>query len=429
MNIKHSNLNDKVLNRLDKILEFKNDPFLKNLTLGEFVDNIIFAYQHLHIVNLLSALDLNDVVLDCSDTGTGKTYTAAAICYIRKLLPFIICPKSAIYTWKKVLKIFGITAYEIINYEAVLQKYPDWSAIKNKNIIFIFDEVHKCKNKKTINASILLSTKPLINKKILLSATLVDKIQEFNIFGYMLGFYKNIKGGNKWIRDMSKIATISMINNNPLKDLIFPYKGSRMSINEIQDFPENILILQKNVTSCDTSNYDVAKISDIINLRHILESHKIELFAEMTIDYLDNNLSVVIFVNFIDSLEKLVKIFKKKKVSCVILCGCISDSEREENIRQFQDNEVFVIICTFGVGGASISLHDLHGRGRVSILSLPESSVIFNQSLGRILRADSKSPAIQVIPFYTNTYENTIYKRLNHKINDLSKINCSDFRV
>lgn len=423
-----SYINNKIQNRLNKALEGCNDPFFKNIELINGIEDKIFVYQYLHIVNLLTALDLNNVVLDSSDTGTGKTYTTAAICANKKLQPLVICPKAAIYTWKKVLKYFNVIPFDIINYESVMQKYENWNKIKNNKIIFIFDEAHKCKNPKTINAKILLSTKYLINKKILLSATLIDKISDFSVFGYMLGFYNDLNKGSKWTKTISKEINNSFIKKEPLKELIFPYKGSRMSICEISDFPENTIILQKNKLNSDKKE-NLTNLSDIIALRQILENKKIDLFVDMTIDYLDNNLSVVIFVNYIENLNNISLKLKKRKIEHVVLHGNIIDSEREKNIELFQSNKVNVIICSFGVGGASISLHDLYGRARVSILSLPESSITFNQSLGRICRTGSKSPALQVIPFYIDTYENTIYKRLNNKISDLANINCLDFKV
>ena len=34
---------------------------------------------------------------------------------------------------------------------------------------------------------------------LMLSATVSDSLKSFHIFGYMLGFYKNIKQGRNWI--------------------------------------------------------------------------------------------------------------------------------------------------------------------------------------------------------------------------------------
>jgi SNF2 family DNA or RNA helicase len=417
--------NNKVDNRINNLINNRGDTFLKNIELLKDISDKLLPYQHLHVTNLLTTLDLNNVVLDCSDTGTGKTYVAIAICKQKKLIPFIICPKAAISTWLVVLAHFNVTTFEVINYEAVMKKYPNWNTIK-QNVMFIFDEVHKCKNKATENATILMSTKFLKNKKILLSATLVDKIGDFSVFGYMLGFYNNVAKGPKWVKDISTRYNQSLNKVNPLKDMVFPYKGAKMSIREIKDFPTSKIILHR-IVGDENADITPITIANVITIRKKLELLKVDIFVELTVDNLENGLSVVIFVNFLDTLTKLVTMLNKKKIKSTILHGTLSDEERELNIKNFQNNQINVIICTFGVGGAAISLHDLHGRARISIVSLPESNIVFNQSIGRICRAGSKSCSIHMVPIFYKTYEKVIYDRIKKKVLDLNQLSCDDF--
>lgn len=420
-------LRSKIDDRLGKVFNTNGDTFIKNIYINKEIEDKLLPYQILHVINLLTALDINNVVTDCSDTGTGKTYTAIAISKQRGFLVFVICPKAAITTWQYVCKYFGVVCVDIVNYERITSKYPNWPNFDHpnyKNIIFIFDEVHKCKNHKTINGNILMKTKQLHNKKIMISATLVDKITDFSIFGYMLGFYKSIPQGRIWVNRLTQEYRHSMEKSNPLKDKLFPYKGSKMSVKEIDDFPVNKIVIHKLVS--DSDHDDATNLADIIKLRQVLELKKVEEFFNLTVDSLDNDLSVVVFFNFLKSMQSFAKMLSKKKINYTLLHGELPDTERETNIDQFQKNIVHVIICTFGAGGASVSLHDLYGRARVSILSLPESSLVFTQSLGRLLRAGSKSTPIQYIPIYSKTYERVVYTRIKNKLKDSSQI-CCDF--
>lgn len=416
-------LSNKISDRLDKIFSNIGDPFIANLNIRKDIEDKLLQYQLLHVFNMLTALDLNTVILDCSDTGTGKTYTTIATILQKGLIPFIISPKAAKSTWVHVCKYFDCKYIDIINYESVLSKYPDWPNIGNRNskIVFVFDEVHKCKNPKTISSLILMKTKFLPNKKILISATLVDKITDFAVFGYMLEFYSNIKKGPRWIKNITEEYNNSLTNSNPLKNKIFPYKGSKMSIKEINDFPTQKIILHKLISDKDVES-KWKNITDIIQIRMSLESEKIEEFYNLTIDYLDNDLSVVVFINYLCNMKKLSALLRKNRVKHHLLSGEVGTEDRSRYIEEFQRNEVHVIICTYGTGGASISLHDLYGRGRASIISLPESSIDFNQALGRLVRAGSKSTAIQIIPIYGKTYERVMYLRIKEKIKNLNQL-------
>ena len=103
---------------------------------------------------------------------------------------------------------------------------------------------------------------------------------------------------------------------------------------------------------------------------------------------------------------------------------------RRKYIRKFQKNKRKIIICNIAAGGQSIDLDDQHGgHPRVSLIVPSYSSTKLVQSLGRIYRAGSKSPAIQIIIFCSNTIEERISTRLNEKIGHLSQINDNDLII
>ena len=233
----------KLHNRIEQMLKFESDDFLVNINLKEEISKKLLNYQFLHVFNIITALRSYNCVVDGSDTGTGKTYSSIAVCKQLELTPLIICPKIIISTWNNVCNYFGVKPLGVVNYEMIKTgKYykiqnsivetsnpVDFSYIKidedynqifkwnlPKNTIIIFDEVHKCKNPKSKNGKLLMSTKDTNNfvKILMLSATLSDTPKSFHIFGYMLDFYKSLKQANGWISGMLREDKNTLGNNN-----------------------------------------------------------------------------------------------------------------------------------------------------------------------------------------------------------------------
>ena len=103
--------------------------------------------------------------------------------------------------------------------------------------------------------------------------------------------------------------------------------------------------------------------------------------------------------------------------------GTQTTAERESNINMFQENKSDIIICTAGTGSVGISMHDLYGKQRVSLISPSFSSNELIQELGRIHRVGSKTPAIQRIIYCKNTCEQIICNRLREKIKFIDQLN------
>lgn len=375
--------------------------------------------------------------------------------------------------WYNVCKIFNVIPLAIVNYESIKKgKYYDKFGNKvdckfikiietnEKKILYkwflprysivILDEVHKCKNQKSQNSKLLLSLKDQWNAKILmLSATLSDKPESFHVFGYMLGFYKSLRQGNNWIKGMlleDKGYIGSQIKLSEINKQIYPQKGSRMRISELGDkFPLNQISAdgyfikeeKRNIVnkafSFINENSSILKsaldnnqngliLGEITKARQLIETIKIDIIIELVKDFIENDYSVVIFVNYNNTINELAKIFK---TNC-ILNGELSINKRNENIEKFQNNEVNLIICNINIGSLGISLHDLYGKPRASIISPSFSSEQLIQSLGRISRVGSLSPAIQRIIYCAGTCEEIICNKLKEKLKFLSKLNDND---
>jgi superfamily II DNA or RNA helicase len=419
----------------------------------------LLDYQKPHADKLIKILEKNNSALDASEPGIGKTYIASFICKEMGLKPIVICPKNVINSWIKVLKLFNVEYITVTNYELMTRgKYlinnakimsPYIKIKKEKklsyewnvdpNIIFIFDEVHKCKFINTKNAKLLLAAKETGNKILMLSATIVEKPSEFAIFAYMLGFSNSLKVLTEWIK---KLTSPSKTLHTLLYDSENS-KASRLTISELGDkFPntqitaDTYTMKQSNEiskeyekifekikafkTEGENSKFIITKLQT--EFRNI-ELLKIPTFVELANDYIENNYSVVIFVNYTETL----KLLGEKLNTKTLIYGGQTLTERDKCINDFQSDKSRIIICNIKAGGVGISLHDINGKHpRVSLISPTQSATNLIQALGRIYRSGGKSKSLQRIIFSANTPEDDISKMLFRKLSNLSLLNDGD---
>lgn len=450
------------------------------ITISEKIKEKLLPYQIEHTENLIHIIKKNITALDASSTGTGKTYTAIALCAVLNLKPVIICPKSIIATWKRVCKHFNIKPFMIVNYESIRMgkyydekdnriecpyitfvpkkspdqtAYYDWHLNKmDNNIIFIFDEVHKCSELSTLNGKLLYYTKMTEKNVLVLSATIADHPEDFRLFYYILNFIdpEHVKEKqlsfnqymyvmNSWIKrdakPMYRIYTMlypdraARMRIDVLGSLFpetqinaIPYSMDKKRQEEIQkayiDIANSIQSIKEKET-VDKSNL----LTRILRARQKIELIKIPTFVELTNDFIENGFSVVVFVNFTETLKKLSKLL----VTDCLIYGGQSAEERESNVQRFQDNKSKIIICNISAGSVGLSLHDIHGgHPRASIISPSWSSIDLTQALGRIHRANGKTKSIQRIIYCANTVEEKIAEKLEKKLKNMNDINNGD---
>lgn len=449
------------------------------MELNKDIKNRLFEYQIENTKNIIRVLTNNKAVLDASDTGTGKTYTAIAACSHLGLNPFVICPKSVIYAWRRVCNDFNVKPISVTNYESIrMGKYYTSSGRKGKcpylsvdevevnkktvtnftwklpkNCVVIFDEAHKCSNMSTLNGRLLISAKFANASIICLSATIADTAYKFRIFFYILNFidpdqFKDKNEINftqffyhvdRWIdRDRNPMVRIH--------NLLYPKRATRMRIDVLGDlFPETQIVgtpytmgnkTEKKISAeykiiaeeldklKDKSNKDKKNaLVKVMRAHQKIEMLKVPTFVELVRDFSENGFSIVIFVNFTQTIELLASLLK---TDCLIY-GDQKGFDRERNIQDFQINKEKLIICNIKAGGVGVSLHDIHGgHPRVSLISPTWSSIDLLQALGRIHRAGGKSKSLQRIIYTANTIEERISDKLKFKLLDINSINNGD---
>lgn len=451
----------------DFSLQDKKDEFNQksnNFEIGKDIKDILFSYQEKHLRNLVTIFRKKNIAIDGSDTGTGKTFIASALAKFFNVQPFIICPKSMISSWNNVIKKFNIKPLAIVNYETIKlgKYYKDNNYLQrvtcpyidiyenesNKKIfkwnlpskcILIFDEAHLCRKSSSQNTQLLLASKNIDCKKLLLSATLSDSVENFSIFGYMLNLYNNMLKVNKWINSLETVNVLPEIHKK-----IYPFNGARMKISELGDsFPknqvcvetfemENSSFIQKEYAEIDKAiqllknDENQNALTNITRARQKIEILKISTFIELTKQYRENNFSVVIFLNFKKTLFTLAKYLN---TDCLIH-GEQTSYQRDINLKNFINNKEKIIICNIKAGGVGISLDDKFGDNpRISLISPTWSSTDLKQCLGRIYRADTKTPALQRIICCSNTIEEKICDKLNIKMSNIDSINDGDLKI
>jgi SNF2 family DNA or RNA helicase len=239
-------------------------------------------------------------------------------------------------------------------------------------------------------------------------------------------------------------------NNDPkilkvLHHQIFNQRGVRLRRDEIPNFPqceiipevynmeeEDALKINEVYTDMERELAKLAKASKYdamaeavaqLRMRQKVELIKVPLFVDMAEEAVEEGMSVVIFVNFTDTLNAIAA---RIKTTC-IFDGKTADNVRDRNVELFQEDKERVILVNIQSGGAGLSLHDLNGKfPRMSIVSPTWSPVLIRQALGRIWRDDAKTKCVQRIVCVANTVEEDVCRNVQQKLNNLDMLNDGD---
>ncbi len=438
-------------------------------TIGNYLARVpsegLLPWQRESVAKIIRAIENHGAALDASDVGTGKTYSALCAAKILGLSPIVICPLSVIPSWKKAAIHFGISI-EVLNYEKLRTGKTEFGGwidekkrfsflnVSQKNIL-IFDEVHRCKSVTSQNSKMLRAAKNQNISTICLSATAFIDPTEMRGIGEVLSLFgrndfykwamnhgcqKGKWGGLEFTGGRKTLAEIH--------SLIFPQKGTRVKVSELGDtFPETfvtteavtvtesggkkideaILIVREtieriqNKQATDSDNV----LTALLRARQISEAEKVPAIVELASDAIEQGQSVVVFVNFSDTINDLQKTLNSLSISTIH--GQQTIGEREKSIDDFQKNKTKIMIANIQAGGVGVSLHDLDGsHPRITLVNPSWSAVAMRQALGRVHRAGGKSKSIQKILFAAGTIETEICEKIEQKLKNLDTLNDGD---
>ena len=178
-------------------------------------------------------------------------------------------------------------------------------------------------------------------------------------------------------------------------------------------------------------NYSQHILALITAARRKIELLKVNTLLEMTEDLYDEGKSVVIFVNYTDTINLLHTCLEKNpKFSGKNLIGLIYGErdikDRLKDMDDFQNDKKRIAIVN-GACGESISLHYLIGNfPRASLINPSFSAIKLCQNTGRIHRVEAKTPAYQRIVLAAKSIEDNIARKLHSRMGNLSMLNNGD---
>lgn len=433
-----------------------------------------YPWQVPHINRLIEAFQRHPYVLDASDTGTGKTITALFAAKALGQRPFVVAPKIILHAWTCAARDVGVDLLDDpVNIEKLKSNHPmltrlpdtrarkpisNWRWNLDPGQLIVWDEVHNAGGLDTQNARVLYALHSAKLPALLMSATIANDPMRLRSAGYLLGLH-NYVDHRAWalrhgcVRNPFALGYALMFSKSlvmqetalrNIHKVLFPAKGSRMRIADIDEFPEN-LVLAEAYDSPDRkkvqeiydgledmmhdSKDDEIPLVKLLRARQNVELLKVGIISDLIAHAVGDGKSVAVFVSFRETVDALQEICKKTGLLAVQIVGDQPERERQLSVERFQANLVHVALCTVQAGGVGVSLHDLHGRPRESIISPPYSAKDLKQCLGRIHRAGAKSKAIQRIVYIAETVEEQACMSVRRKLDNLGTLNDGDLSV
>ena len=394
------------------------------------------------------------------DMGLGKTLQAIALLSNlheeKKKKSMVIMPKSLIYNWENEIKKFApklkVGVYYGINrdfsslkkVDVILTTYGTIrndieNLLENKFDLLILDESQNIKNinSQTTKAVLLLNAK----KRVALSGTPIENnlLELYSLFRFlnpeMFGSVQRFT--NNYIVPIQKYSDISTIEE--LKKKIYPFLLRRVKKEVLEDLPDKIeklvyvdmndehrrfyeerrkyyySLLEKNTSS--QGNFDKFFVLQAINeLRHIvsspeLESKKIisskkEVLIENVVEAIENNHKVLVFVNYLSSIESICDSLKENKIKYLKMTGQTKD--RQTLVDKFQnDSRYKVFVMTLKTGGVGLNLVS---ADTIFIYDPWWNTTVENQAIDRAYRLGQDKTVFAYKMIMRNTIEEKILK-------------------
>lgn len=427
--------------------------------------SLVHDWQWPSVAELVDALRNFGASVNCSDTGTGKTYV---VCETLRLLnrPFlVVCPKTIIGDaengWTMVTNQFGLKPLAITNYESLRGGKRKWLSMNGQyswnlppGTILVFDEAHRCKARTSLNAKMMIAAKRQGFNVIAMSATLAVNPLEMRAVGYAIGLHKLIDFYH-WCEDhgCDKGPMGGMIFNKSeavllqIHKQIFPKRGTRIRAADIEGFPETVITadsydLEGNTAAAKAAYDEMQEELARLDARQALDRasalvvmlrarQKVELLKVPLLVQLARNMEaegghVVIGVNFTETLGALCA----KLPEYGWVAGGQTTAHRNQVIADMKADRIPGVVVNIRAGGVGVGFHDVRGEFWRGVLVCPTfSAVDLVQFLGRVWRDGSKTISRQSIVFAAKTIEEAACRAVRPKLRGLAALNDGDLEA
>jgi len=410
-----------------------------------------------------------------SDMGTGKTLKAVEV--MKRLgspATLAVVPKVTIPSWHRHAAEQGVEL-SALNWEMVRTGRTDyWNGKEwHPEIKFlIFDEVHRAMGRDSKNSELVRQARRQNIRALAMSATLADTPLEMDAIGYLLRLHDGYRPKTTLADVMAGREALSfnqwtakhgcglnkqgewVFRGNPEKQRkemakiwkqIYPDCGVRVRIRDLPPgvFPETQVTAElyemEESGRIEALYAQMAASIDALRKRaegdfgspaveQLRERQEVELlklpvFVELAKESVAAGRSVVIFVNFRQSILELSRMLN---TDCII-DGTVLGDKRERNRLRFERNECREIICNGEAGGVGCDLDDVTGDfPRTVLISSGFNAKTERQKTGRTARIRSKSPSLVRYIFAAGTVEEGVQKSLARKLDNMDSLNDGD---
>jgi len=345
-----------------------------------------------------------------------------------------------------------------------------------KDIEFYLDESHRTKGHESLNAGLVFAASEQGIPMHLMSATQAMTPLDMRAFGYAAGLHKgmnHVKLDNYGMRkfknfmaeagaeyvgrwgamyfDCNKPESVTKLQE--IRRQLFDVKkiASRMNRADFHGiFPNNQIEctpydmgahgvkiarvyedMQNELARLEkfSENYSQHIFAVLTKARRLAELYKVPTLCELAEDLVNEGKSVIIGVNYTDSIDalysRLAKTFGADKIGRIY--GDQSFAERHADINGFQSDKKRVILANLAAGGECIDLQDITGKHPRALLCNPSyRAIAVLQFLGRHDRAGAKSDCLTNLVLASGTIEVSVGAKFNGKKGHLDILNDGD---
>lgn len=337
--------------------------------------------------------------------------------------------------------------------------------------LVVVDESHKMKGVNSLNAGLMFTLATQGYRTLCMSATQATTPLDMRAFGYAMGLHSRTTPTDRFsLRDFKRFAEQagakyvgkwgaqyfdstdpeSMVRIQAVRDYLVNVKRccSRLTRKDfVGIFPETEVVAEAydmgtasdkiqevydemeaelDKLEQDAERYKEHILAIITKARRHAELLKVPTIVEMLADYNAEGRSGVVFVNYTDTIEAIIKRLGQEFDPALIgrIDGNVSFKKRQVDIGEFQSDKKHFMVCNLAAGGACINLHDLNGiRPRSSIINPSYRAIDVLQSAGRIDRAHAKTDVYQRFLFAARTIEEMVCIRFNDKNSFVTALN------
>jgi superfamily II DNA or RNA helicase len=431
-------------------------------------------YQQNAAELLARSLTNNNVAVDLSDTGLGKTFHSLGAVSHFDVKFVVICRAVSRHKWKKAVVDFGLDDrclaidsyqkftsgrhYRDLVVKQLMGRGASYSWRPTESTIVIFDEVQDAGGQNSLNSQLLIGASRCPNVyPLCLSATVADSPLKLKALGFCTGMHtltnyfawamdhgcgKSPFGYNQlYFKTGQRKEVIGRLHSH-----LIPKYGLRVKREEVQEFmPEETIEIElwdvgkrphsgpifealerlEEIREEDLDRHEDGTPSSVETMRDRQEAElrKIPALVNEVTGAVESGLYVAIFLNFTASIDALKKWLDAEGIHAGIFDGR-DIRQRELDHAYFQSGQLKVLILQSQAGSAAIDLHDTEGgRPRCTFISPTYHAETMLQMLGRATRFGAKSPVLQRICFAEGTIEERVYRVAALKCENIRALN------